>query len=86
MCLINAKFTYLKEEEEAEGGTTEENKEPTHHSELDPKTMKVGLNIVKGLKGGCSSIKYLVYLNVNYYYSEGLKVRKIFITQTFIPK
>lgn len=35
--------------------------------------MKVGLNIVKGLKGGCSSIKYLVYLNVNYYYSEGEK-------------
>lgn len=29
------------EEEEAEGETTEENNEPTHHSELDPKTMKI---------------------------------------------
>lgn len=38
--------------------------------------MKVGLNIVKG---GCLLIKYLVYLNVNYYYSEGLKVRKVII-------
>lgn len=41
--------------------------------------MKVGFNIVKGLKGGCLLIKYLVYLNVNYYYSEGLKVRKVII-------
>lgn len=29
------------EEEEAEGEVAEENKEPTHHSELDPKTMKI---------------------------------------------
>lgn len=41
--------------------------------------MKVGLNIVKGLKGGCLLIKYLVYLNVSYYCSEGLKVRKVII-------
>ncbi|XP_022315964.2 cell division cycle and apoptosis regulator protein 1-like isoform X3 [Crassostrea virginica] len=30
-----------EEEEEAEGEASEENKEPTHHSELDPKTMKI---------------------------------------------
>lgn len=73
------KFIYLQEEEEVEGGIIEENKEFIYYLEFDFKIMKVGLNIVKGLKGGCLLIKYLVYLNVNYCYSEGLKVRKVII-------